>query len=69
MALKEKRTNEIISVLTHVEAWKEKLLTELEEISMGSVTYKCPECEWEFDGTIDKIYVILKHQRKHFDRE
>ena len=61
----EKRTNEIISVLTHVEVWKEKLLEELDVINVGSVSYKCPECDFTFDGTIDKFYVILKHQRKH----
>jgi rubrerythrin len=63
----EKRTNELIAVLTHVEVWKGKLLEELEEINMGNVSYKCPECDFTFDGTIDKIYVVLKHQRKHFD--
>ena len=61
----EKRTNEIISVLTHVDVWKGKLFEELEEINMGNVSYKCPEFYFTFDGSIDKIYVILKHQRKH----
>ena len=61
----EKRVNEIISVLTHVDAWTGKLLEELEGIWMCNVSYKCPDCEFTFDGTIDKLYVILKHQRKH----
>lgn len=61
--MSRKRSNEIISILEHCTAWMDKLKTELCE--MGTLDYRCPDCEWKFSGDISKIYVILKHRKSH----
>ena len=32
---------------------------------MGKVTFQCKKCKWRYDGDLEHLYIVLKHNKEH----
>ena len=32
---------------------------------MGKVTFQCKKCKWRYDGDMEHLYIVFKHNKQH----
>ena len=32
---------------------------------MSKVTFQCKKCKWRYDGDMEHLYIVLKHNKQH----
>ena len=32
---------------------------------MSKVTFQCKKCKWRYDGDLEHLYIVFKHNKEH----
>ena len=36
---------------------------------MAKVTFQCKKCKWRYDGDMEHLYIVLKHNKVHKEND